>query len=100
MEWINRYPRWNTLLEVNPRSLIRAEAPFEPSAQKLELLLKKFRQDGEMDAPILARGGAGICFVDGRHRTLAAIMVGLPTIKIAVLTEEIGFIQGFLREDK
>jgi len=100
MEWINHYHRWYRLLEVNPKRLLQAEGPFERNPKKLASLVEKIRQGGEMDAPIIGRHGKGIWFVDGRHRTVAAVMVGLPTIKIAVRPEDIEFIQSFLHEGR
>lgn len=100
MEWVNHFHRWYRLLEVNPKRLLQAEGHFERNPQKLASLVEKIRQGGEVDAPIVGRRGEGICFIDGRHRTVAAVMVGLPTIKIAVRPEDIEFIQSFLHESQ
>jgi len=91
--WINHYP-WYQLLEVDPRKLESvARRQRAIKTEKILPLIKKIQEGGEIDAPIISKGcQEAICFVDGIHRTLAAIQEGLPTIKIAVRPEELNFI--------
>jgi len=99
VRWINHSRRLYTLLEVDPKRLLSSatntKSDFEPNPRKLATLVERF-QDGEIDAPIVHRDREGIAFLSGRHRTVLAIRLGLPTIKIAVLREEIPFVQSFL----
>jgi len=65
--------------------------------ERLPRLLERLQQGGEMDAPIVERlSYAGFGFMNGIHRTAAAIQLGLPTIKIAVLPEERDAIESLL----
>ena len=100
MKWINHYHRWDVLLKVDPKRLLQVadnSKSLNPNPRKLSRLSEGFR-DGEVDAPIVRRSCCeGITFVDGRHRIFLAAQLGFPTIKIAVLPEEIEFIRGFLK---
>ena len=90
--WISAYPAF-VLIEVDPRGL----NPQAWKESKIPPLLEKLRNGGEMDAPIVSkRSNSSIMFIDGIHRTAAAIEIGLKTIKIAVQEEEVEFIQSYL----
>ena len=90
--WISAYSAF-VLIEVDPRGL----NPQVWKESKISLLLEKLRNGGEIDAPIVSkRSNNSIMFIDGIHRTAAAIKIGLKTIKIAVLKEEVDFIQSHL----
>jgi len=76
---------------------LRAEV-WKP--ERLFPLLEKLQQGGEMDAPIVEKlSYSGFGFMNGIHRTAAAIQLGLPTIKIAVIPEEKDAIERLLKEE-
>ena len=81
-------------MNVNPR-VLGAEA-WEPS--RLEILLKRLPLGGEIDAPYLAlHGESDIEYVDGNHRTVAAITLDLQSIKILVSMRDADKIVKILR---
>lgn len=100
MKWLNHYHRWYSLLEVDPKKLLRmaanTQSDFKPDARKLSRLAENFKA-GSIDAPIVGYGSKGISFVDGRHRTFLAAKMGLKNIKIAVLPQELSLIRKAIR---
>ena len=99
VRWILHSRGLYTLLEVDPKILLskatNTNADFKPDPLKLVALTERF-MDGEVDAPIVHRDQIGIAFLNGRHKAVLAARLGLPTIKIAVLKEEVAFIQSLL----
>ncbi|MDD5760734.1 MAG: hypothetical protein PHF45_01620, partial [Candidatus Pacebacteria bacterium] len=72
IEWINVFS-CHTLLEVDPRKLMRVLQVDVRKPERLPPLLEKLQQGGEMDAPIVERlSYAGFGFMNGIHRTAAA----------------------------
>lgn len=87
VNWINHYHRWDTLIRVNPRKLLRVadntKMGFRPNEKKLRQLIGIF-SSGAIDAPVVKLSDKGLTFVDGRHRTILAARFRMATIKIAV----------------
>ena len=99
IEWVNVFS-CHTLLEVDPRKLMRVLEANVWKPERLPPLLEKLQQGGEMDAPIVERlSYAGFGFMNGIHRTAAAVQLGLSAIKIAVLPEEKDAIERLLKEE-
>jgi len=99
VEWVNVFS-CHTLLEVDPRKLMKTLKADVWKPERLPRLLESLQQGGEMDAPIVERlSHTGFGFMNGIHRTAAAIQLGLPTIKIAVLPEEKDSIERLLKEE-
>jgi|SRR3989338_6817106 len=98
VEWTKplAYPPY-TLLEVDPKRLRdRAERKeFSPDAEKLRRAFEWLREQPTMEAPVVARYLDGIGFINGHHRTLAAVQLGFSSIKIAVFPKEVSFIKNF-----
>lgn len=99
IRWILHSCDLYTLLEVDPKILLskatNTKSDFEPNPLKLAALTKSFK-DGKVDAPIVHRLRKGITFFDGRHKAVFAAKAGFPIIEIAVLKEEVAFVQSFL----
>lgn len=111
IQWINPGPDWYVLLDVDPRKLLQAAGDtkhFEPNPRRLTAVMERLSQGGKIDAPIVGRfwitsygvHHKGIGFTDGRHRTVAALRLGLPTIKIAVSPKEIEFVQSSIFKEQ
>ena len=99
VEWVNVFS-CHILLEVDPRKLMRALKADVWKPESLRPWCEKLQQGGEIDAPVIERlSYAGFGFMDGIHRTAAAIQLELPTIKIAVLPEEKDAIERLLNEE-
>lgn len=100
IEWVNRYHRWYKLISVNPKTLLRKATntgkDFEPSCRKINNLIEVFRR-GQVDAPLVGCDpNGGVVFIDGRHRTVLAARLGFARIKVAVVPEELPFVENFL----
>ena len=99
VEWVSVFS-CHTLLEVDPRRLMKLLKTDVWKPERLPPLLEKLQQGGEMDAPIVEKlSYAGFGFMNGIHRTAAAIQLGLLTIKIAVLPEEKDAIERLLNKE-
>ncbi len=98
VEWVNVFS-CHTLLEVDPRKLMRVLKEDVRKPESLRLWREKFQQGGEIDAPVIERlSYTGFGFMSGIRRTVAAIQLELPTIKIVVLPEEKDAIERLLNE--
>ncbi len=97
VKWINHFSCY-ILLEVDPRRL----KPQVRKPEKLPRLLERLQRGGEMDAPIVVKHPHydEIKFLEGVHRTAAAIQLELATIKIAVFPKEKDFIERLLSEER
>ncbi len=99
VKWINVFSSSHTLMEVNPERLMDALDVRAWKLERLPPLLEKLREGGEMDAPIVEKlSYMGFGFMNGIHRTTAAIQLGMPTIEIAVLPEEKEDLERLLNE--
>jgi hypothetical protein len=97
VKWVNYFSCY-VLLEVDPRRL----NPQLREPRKLPRLIERFKQGGEIYAPIIVKHPHynEIKFLDGVHTAIVAIQLGLPTIKIAVLPKEKDFIERLLSEER
>ncbi|MEK7510441.1 MAG: hypothetical protein AAB567_02715 [Patescibacteria group bacterium] len=107
IEWINERELDRddyVLIEVDPVKLIERTVlsengrPLIWSPKRFQEMLIRLLLGGEIDAPVVSHSTNKIFFVDGRHRTAAALVLGLSTIKVMAHKEEAEAIRLLLLE--